>query len=171
MTMMAQAPFPSLALTRSKTGHRHSLMPKVRHGLSLIEVILALAILGVALTAIGELMRIGSRNAESARDLTTAQILCETKMAELVTGLIPATTTPPAPMVEIGSGNDWLYAVESQPIGQQGLLSVRVIVQQNPELVSRPASFMLTRWITDPNSLITTDPTGSTVTGGTSGLE
>ena len=69
-----------------------------RTGLSLLEVMLALAILGGALAAIGELMRIGARNAEKARDLTTAQMICESTMAEIQLGFIAMQSVgPPAP--------------------------------------------------------------------------
>ena len=144
-------------------------MSRTRRGLSLLEVMLALAILGLSLATIGELLRVGSRNAEMARDLTTAQILCETKMAEIVCGMLPAMTTTDSPIVDAGSGNDWLYAVETQPVaGQDGLLAVRVIVQQNPEFVFRPASFALVRWIIDPNSQTTSGSTSTASSGGTS---
>ncbi len=139
-----------------------------RRGLSLLEVMLALAILGLSLATVGELMRIGARNAEMARDLTTAQILCETKIAELVTGMLPAVATPAAPIADVGSGNDWLYSIEIEQVGQDGLLSMRVIVQQNPEIVSRSASFALVRWMIDPNSQTTTGSTSTTASGSTS---
>ena len=138
---------------------------KKRSGLSLLEVMLALAILGLSLVAIGELMRIGSRSAEMARDLTTAQILCETKMAEIVTGLLPCTPITEAPIQDAGSGTDWLYAIETQTIDQQGLISVRVTVQQNPDFASRPVSFSLVRWMIDPNSQTTTTSSSETTSG------
>jgi hypothetical protein len=125
---------------------------------------LALAILGLSLATIGELMRIGSRNAEMARDLSTAQILCETKVSEILTGMLPPVATSAAPIVDIGSGNDWLYTVETQQVGQEGLLSIRVVVEQNPDLVSRPVSFALVRWIIDPNSQLSTGTTSSSTT-------
>jgi hypothetical protein len=127
---------------------------------------LALAILGLSLATIGELMRIGSRNAEMARDVTTAQILCETKVSEILTGMLPPVATSASPIVDIGSGNDWLYTVETQQVGQEGLLSIRVVVEQNPDLVSRPVSFALVRWIIDPNSQLSTGTTSSSTTSG-----
>ena len=138
-----------------------------RSGLSLLEVVLALAILGLALAAIGELMRIGSRSAEMARDLTTAQILCETKMSEIVIGLLPTTPIAEAPIQDVGMGNDWLYAIETQMIDQAGLISIRVTVQQNPDYVSRPVSFSLVRWMIDPNSQSTTTSSSETTSGST----
>lgn len=134
-------------------------MHRPRSGLSLLEVMLALAILGLALAAIGELMRIGARNAELSRDLTTAQMLCETKMNEVVMGMLPALGTAPTPIPEMGNGNEWLYSIETQQVALQGLLAVRVTVQQNSEVFSRPATFSLMRWMIDPSTQSTT--TGS----------
>ena len=48
-----------------------------RRGLSLLEVIIALAILGLGLATIGELIRIGTDSAKRARQQTTAQLLCQ----------------------------------------------------------------------------------------------
>jgi prepilin-type N-terminal cleavage/methylation domain-containing protein len=132
-----------------------------RRGLSLLEVMLALGILGLSLAAIGEIMRIGSRNAEMARDLTTAQILCETKMAELAAGMLAPIPVTEAAILDVGTGDDWYYSIETQSIGQEGLLAVRVVVQQNPQLVSRPVSFSLIRWMIDPQQISSsTDTTG-----------
>lgn len=121
-----------------------------RRGLTLLEVMLALAILGGSLAVIGELMRIGARHAEAARDQTTAQLLCENMMAELVSGVLPLSATTAAPVDDSQYAADWAYTVEIQPIDQQGLVSVRVTVEQNPQSYSRPASFSLTRWMVDP---------------------
>ena len=44
-----------------------------RHGLSLLEVILAIAILGGSLATIGQLIRIGARNAAEERDRIDAR--------------------------------------------------------------------------------------------------
>jgi prepilin-type N-terminal cleavage/methylation domain-containing protein len=56
-------------------------------GLSLLEVILAIAILGGCIAVIGELVRLGARQAEEARELTTAQLLCESKLEEIAAGV------------------------------------------------------------------------------------
>jgi type II secretion system protein I len=118
--------------------------------LSLLEVMLAIAILGGALAVIGELVRIGSRNAEAARDLTTAQLLCESKMAEISAGLIPPQVVTSAPIEELGEQNTWYYSVQVDQVDQQGMLAVWVIVEQSPEIYSRPVSFRLARWMIDP---------------------
>lgn len=123
-----------------------------RRALSLLEVILAIAILGGAMIAIGELLRIGSRSSMSARELTTAQLHCESKLAEIAAGLLPAETAGPTPL-EVDE--DWRYSIEAAPTNQDGLLAVRVTVEQDLPPTSRPISFSLTRWIQDPNTVQT----------------
>jgi len=85
---------------------------------------LALAILGGALAAIGELMRIGARNAEIARDLTTAQLLCESTVAELQLGFLPIQSVGPMPVTDLQYQTEWMYTITVQPIDQEGLTSV-----------------------------------------------
>jgi hypothetical protein len=134
---------------------------------------LALAILGGALAVIGELMRFGVRNAESARDLSTAEVFCEAKINEIAAGLLPPQAIASAPIEEIASLDAtalWLYSVEIQQIDQQGLISVKVTVSQDATVQSRPISFSLVRWMIDPAQLEIemTNGTGSS-TGGTGG--
>ncbi|MCA9118897.1 MAG: prepilin-type N-terminal cleavage/methylation domain-containing protein [Planctomycetaceae bacterium] len=136
-----------------------------RSGLSLLEVMLALAILGVSLAAIGELMRIGARNAEIARDLTTAQLLCESTMSELQLGFLPMQTIGPVAVTDPQYQLEWLYTVTVEPIDQEGLASVWVRIEQNPEVFSRPVSFTVTRWMIDTTVAAQTDVSLTTIGG------
>ena len=56
-------------------------------GLSLFEVIISIAILGGSLATIGQLIRIGARNAAEARDLTMAQLYAESQMNRVASGM------------------------------------------------------------------------------------
>src|SRR5687767_4481064 len=98
----ARVPRYSNFVILSSFDFRHSTF---RHGLSLLEVILSIAILGGALATIGELVRIGARNAAIARDLTTAQIYCETKMSEAAVGAVDLSSSSTEPLDEAG---EWL---------------------------------------------------------------
>jgi prepilin-type N-terminal cleavage/methylation domain-containing protein len=129
---------------------RHPRAGSDRRGLSLLEVMLSLAILGGALAVIGELTRFGARNALMARDLATAQRLAENKMAEISAGLIYPDNISAAPVEELGDQDEWYYSVQVEPLEQQGLLAVWVVIEQNPAAVSRPVSFSLVRWMIDP---------------------
>src|SRR5262245_45353897 len=57
-----------------------AMRPAPHRGLSLMEVILAIAILGGALVTIRQLIRIGARSAAQARDLTMSQLYAESEM-------------------------------------------------------------------------------------------
>jgi prepilin-type N-terminal cleavage/methylation domain-containing protein len=127
--------------------HLGSQRRSVRRGLSLLEVMLALAILGGAVAAMGQLVRIGARSAAVARDSTTAQLWAESKMAEVSSGITLPENVFQQPIDDTG---EWLCSVESQTVDQQGLLAIYVTVEQDPQMIARPVMFTLTRWIIDP---------------------
>ena len=113
-----------------------------------MEVMLAIAIFGLALVAIGELVRIGNVNAAAARDLTEAQRVCNNVMAEVGAGIIPPDSSAESP---VEGSEDWLYTIESEPLEEQtGMLRVSVKVQQDPSQYIKPVDFTLVRWMTDP---------------------
>jgi prepilin-type N-terminal cleavage/methylation domain-containing protein len=118
-----------------------------RTGLSLLEVMLAIAILGLALATMGELVRIGTQAAGEARDLTKAQILCEGLMSEVAAGVIPLESAEETPL-ELDP--EWTYSVTVGPIDEGGLLGVTMMVQKVVEDSERPVYFTLTRWMIDP---------------------
>ena len=60
--------------------------PARRSGFSLLEVIMATAILLGCLIVLGDLAAVGRRHARDAEDLTTAQWLCQTKLNEILAG-------------------------------------------------------------------------------------
>lgn len=116
-----------------------------RKGISLLEVILAVAIFAAAVAVLGELTRIGSRHAQIARDLTQAQIHCETKVAEVVAGLLAAEGVSSS-AIEDAPG--WLFSVTAAPLGESGdCMAVTVTVTQDSSVARRPVSFSLTRWV------------------------
>jgi len=141
---MRTAPAPAAG---NRTG-RHNR----RGGFSLLEVILALAILTGAIAVLGELARMGLQNARIARDRTYAQLLCESKLAEITAGI---TLPEPCPLTPFGTvadprEADWLYSIEVYGVDEEGLVGVRVRVVQDLEPRKRPVEFALVRWIVDP---------------------
>ena len=111
-----------------------------------MEVILALAILALSMVAIGELIRIGTNSAQHARDMTRAQILCESKLSEIVAGAAPydLVTRAPLPL-----DPEWFYTVELAPTEEENVMALAVTVEthlENP----RPVAFTLIRWVPDP---------------------
>ena len=143
-------------------------------GFSLLEVILALSILAGSIAVLGEASRLALKNAEVARDLAHAQLLCESKLTEIVTGITPAETvgnTPFDPTTTASidaSGPSWLYSIETQETDEEGLVSVRVTVTRDLPASKHPVSFSLVRWIPDPNATTAAD-SGDTASGTTTG--
>jgi len=134
---------------------------RTRHkGFSLLEVILALAILTGAITVLGELARLGLLNARTARDTAQAQLLCESKLAELTAGLTPVESVSDVPFEEpVGDGMvEWLYSIDVQPTEIEGMSAVTVTVGPDIEAKKKPIHFSLTRWIADEVEEEATEP-------------
>jgi len=142
--------------------HLHSSPDRCRRqGLSLMEVILALAILGLSLAAIGQLIRVGARNAEVSRKRTTAQLLCENKLAEIKAGWLGQSTSlltgqmmrpQPVGPVEFEpheTDQPWMYTVTVETGETEGLLVVEVIVEE-VTVAYRPLRYSLVMWMIDP---------------------
>lgn len=133
-----------------------------RDGFSLLEVILALAILTGAMVVLGELVRAGLRNAQLARDLSQAQLLCQSKLQEIEAGV-----TPPQPVGQtaIPDQPGWYYSIEPASGGASGsnnagggsnsggLLMFTVTVEQSADEYQQPVKFSMTEWIRDPRQV------------------
>jgi len=130
-----------------KREHRVAI-PRSRAGLSLLEVILAIAILGGCIAVIGELVRLGARQAEEARELTTAQLLCESKLEEIAAGVVA-----PEAVGNVPFENDprWSYSIDVASLDTADLIQVTVTAQQIDGSRLVPLEFSLTRWMIDPN--------------------
>jgi len=120
-----------------------------RAGFSLLEVVLALAILTGAIAVLGELVRLGTRNAAVARDLTAAVLHAESKMAELTSGMTPPEAVQ---MATMETDERWLYSIDVSQ-ADDGILAVYVTVTQNLPS-GRPMEYTLTRWIVDPDFVL-----------------
>jgi prepilin-type N-terminal cleavage/methylation domain-containing protein len=121
---------------------------KARRGLSLLEVIVAIAILGGAMAVIANLVFIGSKAAADIRWTSDAQILCDTKMAELSAGVMPLQSIGFTTVVE---NPVWVYSVDIGSTTVNGLLSATVTVQEAQSATSNPKQFTLMRWLPDPD--------------------
>ncbi len=152
----ARAPRGTGRLAPTARGSRASTHPTrppksrgPRRGFSLLEIILALAILCGAVATVSELSRLGMRQAEKARDLTRAQLLCDGKLAEIVAGITPAEAQEGVPFepLEGETESEWFYTIEVTPIDDEGLTEVRVTVTRDLASGRRAVEFTLVRWI------------------------
>jgi type II secretion system protein I len=135
--------------------------PEQRSGFSLLEVILALAILAGAVAVLGELARHGLDTARIARDLTYAQLLCESKMAEIAAGITAPDAVDRAPVETVSNATQlsWVYSIETESTEIEGLLAVRVTVTPDLPDERHPVRCSMVRWIQDPNATLSSTST------------
>ena len=147
----------SCALGLKRGGRPRLFQPLfVLDGFSLLEVILALAILAGALAILSEVARTAMWNAGRTRDLAQAQLLCESKLAEILAGIEPAEPISGASL-ETGQSPEWLYSIEIAPLDVEGLIEVRVTVEQDLPPEKRPVRCTLVRWMVDPSTVTEVD--------------
>jgi general secretion pathway protein I len=118
--------------------------------MTLLEVILAIAILGGSLAVLGEIVRAGTRAAREAKILSTAQLLADSLTAEICA----STTTPETTdgVVDDFGGTRWTYTMQVEQVGQQGLLGIMVTVREDLDQSLQPTTFTLVRWMIDPQT-------------------
>ena len=82
------------------------------HGFTLLEVIIALAILGVTFALAMQLLAAGVRSAKAAEDYTHAALLARQKMGEIV---VKPAFEGSADGGELGGGFRWVSEVQPLP--------------------------------------------------------
>lgn len=129
-----------------------------RRGLSLLEVLLALSILGIATGILASIMHQAADNGLKARRMTQAQMICEAKMAEAISGAIPLQPTQWTPTTS-ADGTTWYYALElvSAEIPNMVGIGINATDEIGMSESSRPLS-RLVQWIIDPNLGLDTKP-------------
>ncbi len=122
-----------------------------REGFSLLEILIATAILLAAIAVLGQLAQLGLRNATEASKFARAQQLCQNKLEAIVLRIEAAESAEDVPLDE---APNWLYAIEIEPVERDGMVAVRVSVKEDLPEQSRPVEFSLVRWLpTRPQEL------------------
>jgi type II secretion system protein I len=147
---------------------------KVRRGLSLLEVLVALAIFLISLVALGQLVDLGSRAAREVQWLGQASVIAQSRMAEVIAGVLPLTSQGETGCEE---DPDWNWSMDAQAGSAPGLFQVRVVVsRQRPD--GSKFETVLNQMVLDPTFRGNTDgsttgtddtSTGTTGTSGTAG--
>jgi len=119
----------------------------IRSAFTLLEIILALAILAGAVAVLSEAVRIGYHNAREARDVTEAELLASTLMDEIAAGIVEPAPVSGAPFPQ---DPQWQFSIRTMPLAQEGLIAVEVTVTKSFRGAEPPSSFTLTRWVADP---------------------
>ncbi len=140
---MIAAPLRSTAGTVVSRASMHR--PGRRRGLSLIEVLLAMAIFLISLVAVARLVDMGAEREMESRFQSRGTRLALTKLAELECGAQP---------LENGSGTfdgedaDWSWTLTVQDYGITHLYHVTVTVSR--DVKGQPFSVTLSQLVLDP---------------------
>ena len=97
-----------------------------RPGLTLLEVVIALAIFLIALVPIWRLVSLGGEQALDVAHQAQASMLCQAKLDSVKVGAEPLNTSG---TVDIGRDLTWNYTIESNPSEVENLYLVKVTVK------------------------------------------
>jgi hypothetical protein len=101
--------------------------PQKRPGLTLLEVILSLAIFLFSLVAIGHLMTLGTERAADVQSLTRATELCQWKLNEVISGVVPLASQSDSPF---DNEPDYVWTLDCQQDTVANLWDVQVKVSR-----------------------------------------
>ncbi len=112
---------------RSRFGAREARRAK---GLSLLEVIIATAVLAASAAVIAQMVGVAVQHASRVTELTEAHTLCHNLMNEFVAGIRPWENVTAAQSVD--PWTPWEYEVKIEPLGFANLSALTVTVMQRP---------------------------------------
>lgn len=118
-----------------------------RSGVSLLEVLIALAIFLLCFAAIGRLVDVGAENALSARFQNTGTRLAVSKMHEVEIGAIPVSSGGSGDFSADGD-DGWQWTVSSTATDIANVYAVTVTVSK--DLQGRPFEIVITQTVFDP---------------------
>jgi len=125
---------------------------KQRQGLTLLEVILALAIFVGSLAVITKLVELGVRASHYAQLQTRAVMLAESKMGEIVAGILPLDSASGDTFPEDPAWQ-WQVSVSDGPVDGLRWVSLAVFPASTGELARNRdrVEYVLSRWLLDPS--------------------
>lgn len=134
-----------------------------RVGLSLLEVVLALTILAVAAALLAQVTTRATNNGLMAQRLAVAQMLCESKMSEVLAGSIQLTPSSWTQITDSGRRGNWYYQIQTVTAQRPNMIGVRLSVTDQPD-ATNPELFFIVRWMIDPSTGLDTPPSTDTST-------
>lgn len=120
-----------------------------RRGISLLEVLVAMAVLVLALVAINRLVDIGTERGADARFHTRGTRLAQAKMAEVEAGLVSVSSETEGQFE--GDDAAWSFKVTPEPAGPPNLYTVTVRATRDAQ--GRPVEIVLTQMVFDPTMM------------------
>ena len=100
-----------------------------RSGFTLLEVLIATAVLLACMIVLTDLAHLGKLHATDAENLAAAQLICQTRLNEMLAGAKPIRAVSGEHPQELPG---WILSVEVEPLKKSGLVAVRIIVKEDP---------------------------------------
>ncbi len=135
-----------------------------RRGLSLLEVVIALAIFLFSLTALSQLVSFATDRAQDTSDRSVAARLCQSKLGEVLGGAVPLTAQSETAFDE-SPEFVWSMTADSGPV--TNLFLVAVTVSRTRQDGSR-IECTLTQMVLDPSVAGSTQDVPQATTSSTS---
>ncbi|MBI3410662.1 MAG: hypothetical protein HY040_20185 [Planctomycetes bacterium] len=135
-----------------------------RPGLTLFEVVISLSIFLVAMVPLWHLVNIGSERALDVQQQAQASLLCQAKLAEVISGAESLSSGGPNPFKE-DSAKDWQWRLDASE-DVTGLWRVRVTVQRD-RADGSTFEVSLSQMVLDP--AVRGSTLSTSVSGGSSG--
>lgn len=124
-----------------------------RDAFSLLEMILALALLGTSLGILSQVAMTGTDAALEAEQLAQARMIAQSRMAEVLSANFTPAAVPPSSTAAMDSASTvpWQYQIDVVPASMDGMLAIRVSVQALDEDGGPPTvQYSIVRWMIDP---------------------
>ena len=125
----------------------------VRSGMSLLEVLVALAIFLFSLVAIGQLIDTGARAAIEIDYRSHGAMLAQSKLAEVTAGAVALNSQG---NVAFEEDPDWSWSLEAEADSTPGLYKVRVTVSREDKTIGK-TEVSLSQYVLDPKKRGGTD--------------
>jgi prepilin-type N-terminal cleavage/methylation domain-containing protein len=119
--------------------------PMLRNGYTLLEVLIAAAVLLLGLTVVFSITRSAQRQSAAAANLAAAQLACQTALNELLAQQLPIK---PVVFQAVEGLPDWRLSVMISPSSRPELYVLHVNAQKfTPQGVPTGAAYQLFRWV------------------------
>lgn len=125
---------------------------RIRSGITLLEVLIALAIFLGAVAVIGQIVATGSQAAIDAEQQAEAVRRCETVLAEALAGSLPLENSAAG----FEDDPDWSWSVSVLEGPHVDLLSLEVVVVHVDQFGNEDERFTLVRWLRNPELFLET---------------
>lgn len=139
---------------------------RARRGLSLLEVVLALTILGISAAFLTQAMQLATQNALKSQNLSQAEVVAESVVSQVVAGVLPLQAITWAPYGVSTSTSTWQYTIIPVTAEVQGMMGFQVAVRDSSRITgSEQPDLVITRWIIDPSLAMDVPPSSDTTSG------